>query len=75
MTKADFLVELEDLLQREETCHEQDVLADYMEWDSLSQMSIMAYYKKHFAIQVTLNDLAKLKTVQDLILLAQGNIA
>lgn len=75
MTKTEFLQELEELLQREEACHEQDVLADYMEWDSLSQMSIMAFYKKHFSIQVTLNDLAKLKTVQDLILLAQGNIA
>lgn len=75
MTKAEFLAELEDLLQREETCNESDVLEDYAEWDSLSQMSIMAFYKKHFAIQVTLNDLAKLKTVQDLILLSQGNIA
>lgn len=75
MTKAEFLVELEDLLQREEACNESDVLEDYEEWDSLSQMSIMAFYKKHFAIQVTLNDLAKLKTVQDLILLSQGNIA
>lgn len=75
MTKTEFLNELEELLQREEACHEDDVLADYMEWDSLSQMSIMAFYKKHFSIRVTLDDLAKLKTVQDLILLAQGNIA
>lgn len=75
MTKAEFLVELEDLLQREETCNESDALEDYAEWDSLSQMSIMAYYKKNFAIRLTLDDLARLKTVQDLILLAQGNIA
>lgn len=75
MTKAEFLTELEDLLQREEPCQENDVLCEYVEWDSLSQMSIMAYYKKHFGIQVTLNDLAKLKSVQDLIVLSQGNIA
>ena len=54
MNKADFLVELEDILQREEACAETDVLADYEEWDSLSKMAVMAFYNKEFGIKIAL---------------------
>jgi len=74
MNKADFLVELEDILQREEPCNMDDVLADYEEWDSLSKMSVMAFYSKNFGVAVTLNDLKDLKTVADLIKLAGDKI-
>ena len=46
MKKADFLVDLEDVLQREEACNENDVLENYDEWDSLSKMATMAYFDK-----------------------------
>jgi len=74
MNTADFLVELEDILQREEPCALEDNLADYEEWDSLSKMSVMAFYSKTFGVAVTLNDLKDLKTVSDLIKLAGNNI-
>lgn len=75
MKKSEFLVELEDVLQREEPCNENDVLEDYEEWDSLSQMAILAYYKKNFDIGITLNDLKNVKTVSDLIKLAGDKIS
>lgn len=74
MIKADFLVELEDILQREEACAETDVLADYEEWDSLSKMAVMAFYNKEFGIKIALNELKDLETVSDLIKLAGDNI-
>lgn len=74
MNKQDFLVELEDILQREDACNETDVLADYEEWDSLSKMAIMSYYNKQFGIKISLNELKELKTVEDLIKLAGDNI-
>lgn len=74
MKKNEFLVELEDILQREEPCCENDVLEDYDEWDSLSKMSIMAYYQKNFAVEISLNDLARVQTVSDLIKLAGEKI-
>ena len=74
MNKADFLVELEDILQREEPCNETDVLADYEEWDSLSKMAVMAYYNKNFGIKIALEDLKALESVADLIKLAGDNI-
>ncbi len=74
MNKADFLTELEDILQREEPCRENDNLNDYDEWDSLSKMAVMAFYNKNFGIKITLNELKNFNTVADLIKLAGDNI-
>ena len=74
MNKADFLVELEDILQREEPCNIDDNLNDYEEWDSLSKMSIMAYYDKNFGVKLSLNDLKTVATVSDLVALAGDKI-
>ena len=74
MNKADFLVELEDILQREEYCNIDDNLNDYEEWDSLSKMSIMAYYDKNFGIKLSLSNLKEAATVSDLVALAGDNI-
>lgn len=74
MKKEEFLVELEDILQREESCNEADILEEYDEWDSLSKMAVMAFYSKNFGITVTLNDLKSLKTVEDLVNLAGDKI-
>lgn len=74
MKKNEFLVELEDILQREEPCQENDILEEYDEWDSLSKMSVMAYFKKNFNVEISLNDLKDIKLVSDLINLAGDNI-
>jgi len=74
MKKNEFLVELEDILQREELCNENDILEEYDEWDSLSKMSVMAYFKKSFGVEISLNDLKDIKSVSDLINLAGDNI-
>ena len=74
MKKEEFLVELEDVLQREEACNIEDTLADYEEWDSLSKMAVMAYYKKNFGVEITLNNLKDVNTVEDLIKLAGDKI-
>lgn len=74
MTKKEFLVELEDILQREEPCLESDGLEDYEEWDSLSKMSLMAYYDRNFDVKLSLHSFEGLKTVGDLIALAEGKI-
>ena len=74
MNKADFLIELEDILQREEPCNINDNLNDYEEWDSLSKMSLMAYYDKNFGVKLSLNDFNSLVTVSDLISLAGDKI-
>lgn len=75
MNKADFLVELEDILQREEPCAIDDNLDNYEEWDSLSKMSIMAYYDKNFGVKLSLSSLKEVSTVSDLVALAGDKIS
>ena len=74
MNTADFLVELEDILQREEPCNINDNLNDYEEWDSLSKMSVMAYYDKNFGVKLSLANLKEVSTVSDLVALAGDKI-
>lgn len=74
MKKAEFLVALEDILQVEDAINEDQNLEELEEWDSLSKMAVMAYYKKNFGIEVTLNSLGAIKTVDDLVKLAGENI-
>lgn len=74
MKKNEFLTALEDVLQMQESLKETQELAELEEWDSLSKMAVMAYYKKNFSIAINLNDLIGIKTVEDLIKLAGDNI-
>ena len=75
MKKEEFLVALEDVLQRDDACNTEDILADYEEWDSLSKMATMAYFDKNFGIKIKLNEISQFKTVQDLINLAGDQIS
>ena len=74
MDKKDFLVELEDILQREEPCNAIDLLENYEEWDSLSKMALMAFFDKSFGVKLSLKDFKELKTVEDIIKLAGDKI-
>ncbi len=74
MKKDIFLKELEDILQREEPCHENDMLDSYEEWDSLSQMSVMAFFNKQFGLKISLDNIETFQTVNDLILFAGEHI-
>lgn len=75
MKKAEFLIELEDILQRESSCDENDELNSYEEWDSLSKMALVAYFEKNFNKKLSMNDFEKLKTVADLMKLTGENIS
>lgn len=74
MTKEDFLVELEDILQREEPCNIEDMLEDYEEWDSLSKMALLAFFDKRFTIKLSLKDIKELESVEDIVKLAGDKI-
>ncbi len=74
MNKSEFLKDMEDILQREDVCHETDELDVYDEWDSLAKMSMIAYFDRQFNLKVSLNELKKINKVADLIRLAGDNI-
>ncbi len=74
MNKEEFLAVLQDILQRDDAVNQDDRLADYAEWDSLSKMSVLAYYNRNFGVNINLNDLKTVQSVTELIRLAGDNI-
>lgn len=74
MTKEEFLVHLRDILQTEEALSEQTRLAEMEEWDSLSWMTLMAFFDRHFGKRITFEALGRCQTAADVIALADGAI-
>ena len=75
MLKSAFLEELQELLQRDDPIDPDMELHAMEEWDSLAAMSCMAYFAKHFNVKTKISQYKKLRTVSDLIALANGAIA
>ena len=74
MLRAVFLEELQDILQRDEPITPDMALQDIEEWDSLAVMSCMAYFDKHFSVKTKISQYRQLRTVADLMALANGAI-
>ena len=67
MTKDEFLVEMQDVLQTDDTLAPETVLGDLAEWDSLSMMATMAFFDKNFGVKIGLKDFKEMNTMSDLI--------
>lgn len=66
MTKDEFLVQMQDVLQTESVLKMDTVLGDLDEWDSLSMMATMAFLDKNFAVKVKIVDLKTFATMGDI---------
>lgn len=66
MTKDEFLVQMQDVLQTDAELKQETVLADLDEWDSLSMMATMAFLDKNFGVKVKIVDLKTLATIGDI---------
>ena len=66
MTKEEFLIEMQDVLQTDDTLTAETVLGDLAEWDSLSMMATMAFLDKNFGVKVGLKDFKEMNTMADL---------
>ncbi len=49
------------------TLKEQDLLADYEEWDSLTALSVIAIVSEKYNIMLTGEELKRVKTVSELL--------
>ena len=70
MTRDEFIVEMQDVLQTDEPLTADTVLADLVEWDSLALMATVAFLKKDFGVEVGLRDFKNMNTMGDLMLKA-----
>ena len=66
MTKEEFLIQMQDVLQTETELKSDTVLADLDEWDSLSIMATMAFLDKQFGVKMKLVDFKSVNTLGDL---------
>ena len=71
MKKEEFIESLKEVLQRDDPISENDALAEYEEWDSLSKMAVIAFFDKNFGVKISLKEISQIKSVQDLIALAK----
>jgi len=67
MTKDEFLVQMQDVLQTDDTLTAETVLDDLAEWDSLAMMATMAFLDKNFGVKVGIKDFMEMNTMADLI--------
>ena len=66
MTREEFLVEMQDVLQAEDDLTFETVLKDLEEWDSLSVMATMAFLDKSFGVKTTMADYVNMNTIEDI---------
>lgn len=66
MTRDEFLVEMQDVLQTDDTLTAETTLDDLAEWDSLSMMATMAFLDKNFGVKVGLKDFKEMVTIGDI---------
>lgn len=66
MTRDEFLVEMLDVLQRDEPLSFDSALSELDEWDSLAIMATMAFLEKNFGVQTSFADFKMMATVEDI---------
>lgn len=66
MTRDEFLIEMQDVLQTEEELTLDMVLEDIPEWDSLAIMSTMAFLDSRMGVKTGMADYAAMKTISDI---------
>lgn len=64
------LTEWQDVLQRDDPLEAGMKLSEIEEWDSLSQVSMAAFFERKLGIRVSSETLAHCKSVQELLTLA-----
>lgn len=66
MTKDEFLVQMQDVLQTDADLKMETVLDELDEWDSLSMMATMAFLDKTFSVKTKIVELKTFATIGDI---------
>ena len=66
MSKEDFLVKMQDVLQTDAELKMDTVLGDLDEWDSLSMMATMAFLDKDFGVKLKIAEIKTFASIGDI---------
>lgn len=70
MTREEFLIELQDILQRDEPLESSMLLRELPEWDSMSLITVAGFFDQQFSKSLSFIEFENLITVEDLMLKA-----
>lgn len=74
MNNADFLTELNEVLQCDTPLSNDVLLENIEEWDSMAALGVMSMFDLEFGMLINADQLGTVKSVQDLVDLAGDNI-
>ena len=66
MSKEDFLVKMQDVLQTDAELKMETVLDELDEWDSLSMMATMAFLDKDFGVKLKIAEIKTFASIGDI---------
>lgn len=66
MSKEEFLVKMQDVLQTDAELKMDTVLGDLDEWDSLSMMATMAFLDKDFGVKLKIAEIKTFASIGDI---------
>jgi acyl carrier protein len=66
MTEKEFLVEIQDVLQRDDVLTMDMPLKEIEEWDSLAVMGTAAFLQHHFSVRLAMDDFKQMRVVRDI---------
>ena len=67
MNKQEFLEELSEIMQLDNTIAENAVLKEFSEWDSMAYLGVISFFDMEFSIDVPVEELKRIETVQQLL--------
>ena len=66
MSKEEFLVQMQDVLQTDTELSMETALGDLDEWDSLSMMATMAFLDKDFGVKLKIAEIKTFVNIGDI---------
>lgn len=66
MNKAEFLKNMQDILQVDEALSFDTQLNELEEWDSLSKITTLAFLDREFSITMLVSEIEDFKTIEDI---------
>jgi acyl carrier protein len=72
VNKEQFLKNVQEVLESDETLTETTVLEDLDVWDSMAFIALLSFFDEHFDITVSSDALESCKTVGDLLNLVEN---
>ncbi|MBD65307.1 MAG: hypothetical protein CME62_08870 [Halobacteriovoraceae bacterium] len=74
MNKEEFFNQIADVMQSDDPINENTSLNEMEQWDSLTFLGVISFFDMELSLNITSEDLHKVKTAADLLSLTAGKV-